>query len=105
MRISFSPMRRDDALTVSKAGDVLTINGDPVDFSVIPDGASLPAAAVSNEFVVGTIERIDGDLHVTLILPHGPIPSETVAFPSDIIDPPDGPIAVPHDVEPDHGDN
>lgn len=100
MRISFSPQRRDDALTVTKAGEVLTINGDPIDFTVIPDGASLPAEAVSSEFVTGTIERIAGDLHVTLLLPLGPNPSQAVAFPADIINPPDGPIDVPADPAP-----
>lgn len=105
MRISFSPMRRDDTLTVTKSGDVLTINGDAVDLSVIPDGASLPAGAVDNEFVVGTIERIADDLHVTLLLPHGPDPSHAVAFPADIINPADGPVVVPHDEEPANGND
>lgn len=108
MHISFSPQRRDDVLTVSKAGDVLTINGDPVDFSIIPDGATLPAAAIGNEWIAGPVERIDGVLHVTLLLPHGPDPSPAVAFPEPITVAADGPIAVPADPQPqeeDHGDD
>ena len=46
MHITLNPQRRDDALDVSKSGDTLTINGSAYDFSVIPNGATLPASAV-----------------------------------------------------------
>jgi hypothetical protein len=95
MRISFSPQRRDDSLAVSKAGDILTINGEEFDFSGVPDGATLPADAIDCTFVAGSVERIDGDLHVTLILPHGSGPSPAVAYPADIIDPADGALELP----------
>lgn len=99
MQISFSPQRRDGTLTLSKAGDVLTINGDVVDLSAIPDGADLPADAIDNAWIVGTVRRIDGDLRVTFLLPHGPRAVEAVRFPADIVDPPDGPIALPEGEE------
>lgn len=99
MRISFSPQRRDDTLTVSKAGDVLTINGDAFDFSALPDGATIAAENSPSPWITGPIERIDGKLHLTLLLPHGPNPSEDVAFPQPIIDPADGLIDLPHDPE------
>ncbi|MGB5903821.1 MAG: hypothetical protein WBH00_13315 [Xanthobacteraceae bacterium] len=99
MRISFSPQRRDDALTVSKAGDALTINGDVVDLSAIPEGADLPATAIDCEWIVGTVHRVAGDLHVTLLLPHGPRAIEAVRFPADI-NPADGPIELPAGEEP-----
>ena len=95
MRISFVPQRRDDALIVVKSGDVLTINGDVVDLSVVPDGADLPSEAIDNDWIVGTVRRVDGVLHVSLILPHGPDAGEDVRFPNDIVDPPDGVIALP----------
>ena len=100
MRISFSPMRRDGALTVSKAADKLTVNGKVLDFTSLPDGATLPAEAISSEWIAGPVERIDGELHVTLILPHGPSPSAAVAFPEPITVTANGAIAVPHDPEP-----
>lgn len=102
MQISFSPQRRDGALTLSKAGDVLTINGDVVDLSAIPDGADLPADAIDNEWIVGTVRRVDGDLHVTLLLPLGADVSQSARFPADIVDPQDGLIALPGD---DHGND
>ena len=97
MHISFSPMRRDDTLEVSKTGDVLTINGETLDLSALPDGATLPADAVSCEWITGPIERIDGEIHLTLILPHGPNPSPEVAFPEPITVTVDGPITLPGD--------
>ncbi|PRD42189.1 hypothetical protein C5748_17135 [Phyllobacterium phragmitis] len=100
MRISFCPQRCESSLTVTKSGDILTINGDPVDLSGIPDGATLAADAVSNEFVVGEVERISGELHLTLLLPHGPNPSQAVAFPAPLADVPDGPLQIPRDPEP-----
>lgn len=103
MRITFSPQRRDDALAVSRSGDVLTINGDAVDLSAIPDGATLPADAIDNEWIAGEVHRIDGVLHVTLLLPHGANPSPAVAFPEPITVTEDGPIAVPQDQEVDNG--
>ena len=97
MRISFSPMRRDDTLEVSKTADVLTINGETLDLSALPDGATLPAGAVSCEWITGPIERIDGEIHLTLILPHGANPSPSVAFPEPITVTADGPITLPGD--------
>lgn len=106
MKISLSPQRRDDVLTLSKAGDVVTINGEAFDFSSVPDGGSLPAGAVPCAFIAGDIDRVAGELKMTLILPHGATPSEAVAFPQPIIVTADGPIAVPADPEPeeDHVD-
>ena len=97
MHITLNPQRRDDALDVSKSGDTLTINGSAYDFSVIPNGATLPASAVDCEFITGNIERINGVLHISLILPHGPNPSQEVAFPAPIINPPDGVLELPND--------
>lgn len=95
MHITLIPQRRDDTLTVSKSGDTLTINGTPFDFSVIPDGATLPASAVDCEFITGNIERINGVLQISLILPHGPNPSQAVAFPAPLINPLDGVLELP----------
>ncbi len=94
MRISFSPQRRDDALHLVKAGDVLTINGEAFDFSGVPDGATLPKEAVSSDWIAGDVERIGGILIVPLILPLGPEPTEAQCFPADI-EPADGSVTLP----------
>ena len=95
MQIKLLPQRRDDALTIVKSGDALTINGQTFDFSTLPDGATLPAGEVPCEWIVGPIERVAGELHLTVKLPHGAHPAQEVAFPSPIIDPPDGDIVLP----------
>lgn len=95
MHIKLSPQWRDDTLIVSKAGDTLTINGIPYDFSGIPDGATLPASAVDCEYIVGPVERINGELHLTLLLPHGSEATQAALFPEPVINPPDGVLELP----------
>lgn len=95
MNITLSPQRRDDSLNVSKSGDTLTINGVDYDFSVIPDGATLPASAVDCAFFTGEIQRVDGDLRLSLVLPHGTNPSQAAAFPAPLINPADGVLDLP----------
>lgn len=104
MRISFSPQRRDDALTLEKShGDRLRINGELFNFNPLEDGGTIPAGSIPCEWIVGPVERTDGEIHMTLILPHGSNPSQAVAFPEPITVTEDGPIAVPFD-EVEHAD-
>ena len=95
MNITLVPQRRDDTLVVSKSGDTLTINGTAYDFSVIPEGATLPASATDCPLLTGKIERIGGVLRLSLILPHGPNPSQAVAFPAPLVNPADGVLELP----------
>jgi hypothetical protein len=71
MKIIYTPQRRDDACDVSISGDVLTINGEALDFSAIPEGATLPRGAVACGWLASDVERIAGALHLTLIEPQG----------------------------------
>lgn len=95
MHITLTPQRRDDTLTVIKSGDTLTINGTAYDFSVIPDGATLPKDAANCEWLASDVERIDGVLHLTLILPNSATASEAARFPAPIINPADGELELP----------
>lgn len=95
MHITLSPMRRDDTLAVEKSGDILTINGESFDFSAIPDGATLPREAVTCDWLVSDVERIGGVLHLTLVLPHGATAPPETLTPNPIVDPADGPVALP----------
>lgn len=97
MHISFSPQRRHGALSLTKAGDIITINGEAFDLSVVLEGATLPQEAIDSNWFAGPVERIGGELHISLILPHGPTPSQSVAFPQPITVNEDGPIGVPSD--------
>lgn len=84
MLISFSPIRSDEARDVSVNGDVLTINGEAFDFSDLPDGATLPRDAVASDWLASDVERIDGQIALTLILPHTADASEAVRFPQPV---------------------
>lgn len=98
MRVSFSPMRRDDTLTLERtSANRLRINGELFNFNTLNNGDMLAAGVVPCEWIVGPVKMIDGELHLTLILPHGPNPSPEVAFPEPIFVTDDGPIAVPKD--------
>lgn len=101
MIISFSPQRRDDALTLEKtSGDRLRINGELFNFNPLEDGDTIPAGAIPCDWIVGPVERVEGEVRLTVILPHGPEPSQVVAFPEPITVTDDGPIDIPHDPEP-----
>nr|WP_321525993.1 hypothetical protein [uncultured Cohaesibacter sp.] len=102
MKLTLIPQRRDDALSLSLAGDVLTINGEALDLSGIPAGATLPRDAVDCEWLASDIERDeDGALCLSLILPHGFIadPStdaaRAVLYPAMIEVTKDGKITLP----------
>lgn len=95
MKITLSPQRRDDTLEVIKAGDTLTINDVDYDFSVVPEGANLPKGAVDCTWLASDVERVEGVLHLTLILPHGAGASYAARFPTPLLDPADGLLELP----------
>lgn len=84
MKLIFSPIRSDETLDLSVKGDILFINGEELDLSVVPEGAVLPMGSVANQFINGTIFRQDGELHVELLLPHGPEASDAARHPEPI---------------------
>ncbi|WP_323115161.1 tail fiber assembly protein [Pseudomonas guariconensis] len=94
MIIKLSPVRSDVSLSVSKSGDTLEVNGVALDFSRLPDGATLPAEAVGCNFVVSPVERINGDLVLTLMLPHAADAPQGARFPVDLY-PADGQVQLP----------
>ena len=95
MHITLIPQRRDDRLSLSKSGDLLTVNGEDFELSGIPDGAILPREAVACEWLASDIERIDGVLHLSLILPHGAQAPAEALFPGPITIAADGAIPLP----------
>jgi len=95
MTINLSPQRRNDTLSVTKSGDVLTINGTEYDFSQVPDGGLLPQDAVGCPWLASDVERVDGELVLTLLLPHGANASEAACFPRPLTNVPDGEVEFP----------
>ena len=95
MRILLAPQRRDDLLEVVKAGDTLVVNGEPFDFSPVGEGDTLPLSAIHSGWFAGPVDRINGELVLTLILPNPWNFSPEQAFPVPLEDVPDGPVALP----------
>lgn len=100
MKLDFSPMRSMTPLRLERTGDTLIINDESYDFSGLPEGATLPCDAVNCAFLVSDVERQEGQILLTLILPHGAqAPAETL-FPSPLVLTEDGPVALPpYDLE------
>ena len=92
MKITLSPVRMDSPLTASLAGEVLTLNGTPVDLAGVTEGT--PYEAHGSAWIAGPVERIAGELHLTLVLPHGPQPPEETRFPVPL-DVADGTLPLP----------
>lgn len=105
MHITFSPQRRDDELIMSKRGDVLAINGIVVDMSFIPDGGTMNAEDIGVEWIVGSVARIDGKLHLSVILPHAAGAPDYMCFPDPIVVTKDGAIDVPTWTAPDEAED
>lgn len=100
MRIKLSPFSADETLVLSRSGESITINGMKLDFEALPDGAVLPATATGCPWLYGPVQRIDGELTLTVRLPHGAQASEQSRFPVDIVNPPDGRVQLPTDFDP-----
>lgn len=95
MIINLRPIQMDETLVVSKSGDVLTINGEQYDFSSVPEGATIEAGAIPCQWIVSDVDRVEGSIVLTLLMPFQGLPPRHVAFPAPIIDPPDGEIVLP----------
>lgn len=81
MKIHWSPTRMDDSYNLEYIADALILDGEIFDFAALPEGATLPAAAIDNKYFVGPVERIGGEIVVHLLLPHGPNASQAALFP------------------------
>ena len=102
MRITLCPVRMDlEHPEVHRTGDILTLDGVAFDFAPLPEGGVLPADAIDSKWFRGPVSRIDGDIHLTLLLPHGPNAPEATRFPETLILEEDGPVDLPpYDEEP-----
>ena len=95
MFINLSPTRSDEELSITKTSDTLTINGIPYDFSQLPNGAALPREAIGCEFIISDVSRINGEIELTILLPHGANASHEARFPEPIIKNDDGQVVLP----------
>ena len=95
MLINLSPIRDDRTLNITKTADTLTINGVPYDFSNLPNGGTLPREAINCEFIISDVNRINGEIELTILLPHSANASHEARFPEPIIKNNDGQVVLP----------
>ncbi|CAK16862.1 hypothetical protein [Pseudomonas entomophila] len=95
MIINLVPVRHDQPLALSVKGDVLTLNGEAFDFRALGEGALLPVEAIAAPWFMGDVRRIEGRLHLTLMLPHGVHAPQATRFPEALEVTEDGPVALP----------
>ena len=95
MIIKLSPMRSNRKLCLERDGESLIINGEIFDFSPLNEGDTLPHEAVQSEFICGDVTRKNGNLVIPVMLTHGYKPSDSIAFPEDIVNPNDGLVELP----------
>lgn len=98
MKIKLSPVRTDERVQAEVSGDAIIINGKALDFSPVPEGGVLPREAILSPWIASDVLRVDGEINLTLVLPHGTnAPPETL-FPVTYSEPVtvvDGPVPLP----------
>lgn len=95
MKITFSPVRRDETLMLERAGEALIVNGEEFDFAPLGDGDTLSEVAIASPWFCGPVMRINGVLHIEMVLPHGPEAPEAARFPKPAFAQQDGAVALP----------
>lgn len=98
MQITITPVRAapDGApIQVTKSGDTLLLDGEEFDFSALPDGATLLADDIPSDYIVGDVQRVNGEITLKLISYYGPNAPETSKI-EDVLDvQDDGDIEMP----------
>ncbi len=87
MKIKLSPVRMAEQLNASVIGDTIIINGLGFDFSPLQEGEMLPAAACNCSWILGDVTRANGEICLTLILPHGANAPQETRFPAAFTEP------------------
>lgn len=95
MKINLSPTVSAPPFVVVKDKDALVINHVRYDLSSIGEGDTLPDTAISSMWFPGSITRLGGRLELTLLFPIPSNYSQAQAFPSPLVDVPDGLVVFP----------
>lgn len=71
MQISFTAQRRDDELVAELiSADRIRINGELFNFGPLNEGDIIPRGSIPCEWIDGPVERKDGVICLTLLLPY-----------------------------------
>jgi hypothetical protein len=82
-------------LEASVAGDVITINGDEIDLTDLPENDELLASAVDHPWIVGRLRRLNGEIQITIIFPIPVDASAEARAPAPVLMLTDGPVPLP----------
>lgn len=85
MRLNFSPVRKDTDILINVEGDSIWIDGVIYDFSPLNEGDTLPSEAITGDHFAGNITRADGEIVVTIALPHGANAPYERRFPEPVV--------------------
>lgn len=95
MKLILSPQVRGEQFVVIKNGNKLMVMYEEFDFSGISEGDTLPYGAIDSIWFPGEINRVNGELEITLLFPNPSNYSQAQAFPSPLLDVPDGLVVFP----------
>lgn len=85
-KISLSSQFSENVLRLEKSGNILKVNGTPYDFSNLNDGDEIPADAIDNDIIVGSITKDNGVVNLTIVRPYKNVNApESVCFPEPLI--------------------
>jgi hypothetical protein len=93
--LDFEPVRMDEKLAIDVRGDVLKLNGKTLDFGPLPEGGTLPWAAIGCPWIGSDARREGGQVRVTVILPCGPDAPHERRFMATRHVSDDGPVKLP----------
>lgn len=93
MKIIPSPIRHDERLSAEIAGDTLILNGQPLNLSQVGEEA-LSGEFLGSEWLLSA-SRVDGELVVHLLIPHGAQAPDKTLFPQPIRPLGDGSVSLP----------
>lgn len=85
----------EGALSVSVAGESITVNGDTLDLSGLVEGEPLDFYELGYPWLADNIRRIDGVIHISLLFPLRYGAPEEARFPAPISVTADGPVTLP----------
>lgn len=96
MKLKMYPQRWDnERYELVKLGDSVFINGEKFDFSSMPEGAELPASAISSKWFMSKAERVNGEIVLVMIYPIPVNYSPEQSIPCELSNVPDGPVDLP----------
>lgn len=95
MKITLIPQRNETEMQLERHADALIINGMVLDLAGVTEGAPRAAEDLGCGWLTGAIERVDGELNLSLILPHGACAPDETKFPNLLHVTEDGPVTLP----------